>query len=182
MTARPLVLLAAVTALAGCRQILTIPPTDSPVSQEELVVTGLSFVDARGSWPIAQEQIYPQVRVRAFEAALEDAQGQMLARMGERPVYGGRRLGDVMDRHESVELLTRDFVEALPNDAPRWNWERGEVEVDLRVTVGQIERFVGSLPLAYLEGTEPRDQRPPDFSPMLPPPQPLTYVPPPRAE
>ena len=65
--------------------------------------------------------------------------------LAEEPVGRGHvTMGDMMDRHESVQLLAQDFVRALPNDSPRWSYEDARVEVDMHVQRGQLQRFISS--------------------------------------
>jgi hypothetical protein len=153
---RHLIALLALAALAVACQHPTIPPTASQASEEEIMVTGIGLIDARQEFPIRSDQIYPQARMRALERALGDAQSQMLAAIADLPVSNGDvRMGDMMLQHESVRLLTEDFVDSLPMETPRWKWEEGVVEVDLRMLMGEFQGFLTQLPHGYLATTEP---------------------------
>lgn len=141
-------------ALLACRPA-TIPPSQSLASEEAITVTGVGIIDLMDERPYRPEQVYPQVRIRALEHALDDAQGQMLATIAATPVSGQVRLGDMMSQHRSVQLLAEDLVHSLPIAESRWMWDDELVEVDLRLLQGELQQFIASLPLGYLTTTEP---------------------------
>jgi hypothetical protein len=173
---RHLTALIALAALAAACRYPTIPPTASQASEEEIMVTGIGLIDARENWPIRSDQIYPQARQRALERALGDAQSQMLMAVADIPVRNGDvRMGDMMLQHESVQLLTEDFVDSLPMETPRWKWEEGVVEVDLRMLMGEFQGFLTQLPHGYLATTEPGVwESPVEMAPDLPLPTPAS--------
>ncbi|MBN1475402.1 hypothetical protein JXA47_01470 [Candidatus Sumerlaeota bacterium] len=153
---RHLTALLVLAALAAACRYPTIPPTASQASEEEIMVTGIGLIDARQEYPIRSDQIYPQARQRALGRALRDAQSQMVTAIADLPIRDGEvRMGDMMLQHESVRLLTEDFVDSLPMETPRWKWDEGVVEVDLRMRMGEFQGFLTQLPHGYLATTQP---------------------------
>lgn len=172
MTMRAVFALTAALALAGCQPRM-ITPSPSIVAQEEIVVTGQAPIDVATEFPIRPDQIYPQVRQRALERALRDAQAQMLDALAAMPVSKEISLGDMMAQHGTVRLRALQFVESLPMEPPRWDWEAGEVEVDLRLLPGEAAHFVAMVPARYLRSTTPPPSAAADLNPprQLPPPE-----------
>ncbi len=163
IAALPLMLL-----FAACAQI---GPRDS-ITDEEIVVTGVAVIDANFERPIRSEQIYPQVRLKAYEDVLGDARLRMLARISSEEIAYGVHLGEMMTQHPRVRRRAEKFVGTLLYDAPRWHWEEGFVEIDQRVSGEALEEFVASLPQRYLLYSLPGDgSPPPDLVAYLPEPE-----------
>jgi hypothetical protein len=88
---------------------------------------------------------------------VRNAQGEMMKELAGALVTPDVTLGDMMEAHPNLRLVTQDFVNNLPLDEPRWDWEGGMVEVDLRVLPGELEHFVTSLPASYLPKERPAE-------------------------
>jgi hypothetical protein len=155
--------------LTACASRIPIEPLPDP--DYVLSVTGSAEIAADASRPMTPDEIYPQIRLRAYEHAVEDTHRRMMAVMSSREVSRGIHVGDLMTQHRTVRNRAEQFLWEHGTEQPRWLWEDGRVEIDQNLTADEFDAFVNSIPQGYLRHSYPGDgSPPPDLVGYLPPP------------